>query len=207
MCMNCFLTWQVNLEYLEGKLEALDGEELMKIKDNINCLFQHCIQALGEEHPIRVVNALQVPCWEAGNAVFLPLMRPCIRCWYQTPCFFATEKKWCRQSNCYFLSVEVPSIYSLFTLGKGVDGFRIQEDLMMEDEVHGSEETKGLVHDSGCPFGLSKVLRLCSFVFYFHLFSLISASFSNFRMGQKRKQALEKLVWNLHRKLPQLEAS
>lgn len=69
-CMNCFLTWQVNLEYLEGKLEALDGEELMKIKDNINCLFQHCIQALGEEHPIRVVNALQVPCWATGNALF-----------------------------------------------------------------------------------------------------------------------------------------
>nr|XP_009914564.1 PREDICTED: UPF0668 protein C10orf76 homolog isoform X2 [Haliaeetus albicilla] len=53
---------KVNLEYLEGKLEALDGEELMKIKDNINCLFQHCIQALGEEHPIRVVNALQTLC-------------------------------------------------------------------------------------------------------------------------------------------------
>lgn len=50
----------MNLEYLEGKLESLDGEELMKIKDNINCLFQHCIKALGEEHPIRVVNALQV---------------------------------------------------------------------------------------------------------------------------------------------------
>uniref|UniRef100_H0X1Q9 Armadillo like helical domain containing 3 n=1 Tax=Otolemur garnettii TaxID=30611 RepID=H0X1Q9_OTOGA len=53
---------KVNLEYLEGKLESLDGEELMKIKDNINCLFQHCIQALGEEHPIRVVNALQTSC-------------------------------------------------------------------------------------------------------------------------------------------------
>ncbi|KGL79732.1 UPF0668 protein C10orf76, partial [Tinamus guttatus] len=53
---------KVNLEYLEGKLEALDGEELMKIKDNINCLFQHCIQALAEEHPIRVVNALQTLC-------------------------------------------------------------------------------------------------------------------------------------------------
>lgn len=52
--------WQVNLEYLEGKLESLDGEELMQMKDNVNCLFQHCIQALGEEHPIRVVNALQV---------------------------------------------------------------------------------------------------------------------------------------------------
>ncbi|XP_078202483.1 armadillo-like helical domain-containing protein 3 isoform X6 [Callithrix jacchus] len=53
---------KVNLEYLEGKLESLDGEELMKIKDNINCLFQHCIQALGEDHPIRVVNALQTLC-------------------------------------------------------------------------------------------------------------------------------------------------
>jgi hypothetical protein len=62
--------WQVNLEYLEGKLESLDGEELMKIKDNINCLFQHCIQALGEEHPIRVVNALQVQGWETGEVLF-----------------------------------------------------------------------------------------------------------------------------------------
>ncbi|XP_074987218.1 armadillo-like helical domain-containing protein 3 isoform X3 [Caretta caretta] len=53
---------KVNLEYLESKLESLDGEELMKIKDNVNCLFQRCIQALGEEHPIRVVNALQTLC-------------------------------------------------------------------------------------------------------------------------------------------------
>ena len=59
----------MNLEYLEGKLESLDGEELMKIKDNINCLFQHCIQALGEEHPIRVVNALQVQGWETGEVL------------------------------------------------------------------------------------------------------------------------------------------
>ncbi|MGH0154089.1 UNVERIFIED_CONTAM: hypothetical protein FKN15_037769 [Acipenser sinensis] len=51
---------KVNLEYLEGKLESLDGDELMKVKDNINSLFQHCIQALGEEHQIKVVNALQV---------------------------------------------------------------------------------------------------------------------------------------------------
>ncbi|XP_069467720.1 armadillo-like helical domain-containing protein 3 isoform X2 [Ambystoma mexicanum] len=53
---------KVNLEYLEAKLQSLDGEELMKIKDNINSLFQHCIQALGEEHQIRVVNALQTLC-------------------------------------------------------------------------------------------------------------------------------------------------
>lgn len=42
--------------------------------------------------------------------------------------------------------------------------------------------------------GVSKVLRLCSFVFYFHLFSFISAAFFNFCMGQKRNKALEKLV-------------
>ncbi len=51
---------QVNLEYLEGKLESLDGDEVVKIKDNINSLFHHCVQALGEEHQIKVVNALQV---------------------------------------------------------------------------------------------------------------------------------------------------
>ncbi|XP_043078367.1 LOW QUALITY PROTEIN: armadillo-like helical domain-containing protein 3 [Puntigrus tetrazona] len=50
---------KVNLEYLEGKLESLDGDEVMKIKDNINSLFHHCVQALGEEHQIKVVNALQ----------------------------------------------------------------------------------------------------------------------------------------------------
>lgn len=53
---------KVNLEYLESKLESLDGEELMNIKDNVNSLFQHCILTLGEEHQIKVVNALQTLC-------------------------------------------------------------------------------------------------------------------------------------------------
>uniref|UniRef100_A0AAY3ZY83 Armadillo-like helical domain-containing protein n=1 Tax=Denticeps clupeoides TaxID=299321 RepID=A0AAY3ZY83_9TELE len=53
---------KVNLEYLEAKLESLDGEEVMKIQDNINSLFHHCVQALGEEHQIKVVNALQTLC-------------------------------------------------------------------------------------------------------------------------------------------------
>uniref|UniRef100_A0A8C9V5J2 Armadillo like helical domain containing 3 n=1 Tax=Scleropages formosus TaxID=113540 RepID=A0A8C9V5J2_SCLFO len=53
---------KVNLEYLEGKLESLDGDEVMKIKDNINSLFHNCIQALAEEHQIKVVNALQTLC-------------------------------------------------------------------------------------------------------------------------------------------------
>lgn len=51
---------QVNLEYLESKLETVDGEEVQRIQDNINSLFHHCVQALGEEHQIKVVNALQV---------------------------------------------------------------------------------------------------------------------------------------------------
>lgn len=50
---------QVNLEYLESKLECIDGEEVQRIQDNINSLFHHCVQALGEEHQIKVVNALQ----------------------------------------------------------------------------------------------------------------------------------------------------
>uniref|UniRef100_A0A671TNV2 Armadillo like helical domain containing 3 n=1 Tax=Sparus aurata TaxID=8175 RepID=A0A671TNV2_SPAAU len=51
---------KVNLEYLESKLESVDGEEVQRIQDNINSLFHHCVQALGEEHQIKVVNALQV---------------------------------------------------------------------------------------------------------------------------------------------------
>lgn len=58
--IQCFFFPQVNLEYLEAKLESLDGDEVLKIKGNINGLFHHCIQALGEEHQIKVVNALQV---------------------------------------------------------------------------------------------------------------------------------------------------
>uniref|UniRef100_A0A6Q2YLP7 Armadillo-like helical domain-containing protein n=1 Tax=Esox lucius TaxID=8010 RepID=A0A6Q2YLP7_ESOLU len=53
---------QVNLEYLETKLECLDGDELMKTKDNVNSLFHHCVQTLAEEHQIKVVNALQTLC-------------------------------------------------------------------------------------------------------------------------------------------------
>lgn len=54
------IIFQVNLEYLESKLECLDGEEVQQIQDNINSLFHHCVQAMGEEHQIKVVNALQV---------------------------------------------------------------------------------------------------------------------------------------------------
>uniref|UniRef100_A0AAX7UTM6 Armadillo-like helical domain-containing protein n=1 Tax=Astatotilapia calliptera TaxID=8154 RepID=A0AAX7UTM6_ASTCA len=53
---------KVNLEYLESKLESVDGEDVQRIQDNINSLFHHCVQALGEEHQIKVVNALQTLC-------------------------------------------------------------------------------------------------------------------------------------------------
>uniref|UniRef100_A0A3Q2G2S3 Armadillo like helical domain containing 3 n=1 Tax=Cyprinodon variegatus TaxID=28743 RepID=A0A3Q2G2S3_CYPVA len=53
---------KVNLEYLESKLESVNGEEVQRIQDNINSLFHHCVQALGEEHQIKVVNALQTLC-------------------------------------------------------------------------------------------------------------------------------------------------
>ncbi|XP_061625814.1 armadillo-like helical domain-containing protein 3 [Phyllopteryx taeniolatus] len=53
---------KVNLEYLESKLENVDGEEVQRVQDNINSLFHHSVQALGEEHQIKVVNALQTLC-------------------------------------------------------------------------------------------------------------------------------------------------
>lgn len=53
---------KVNLDYLESKLESTDADEALKIKDNINSLFHHCIQALREDHQIKVVNALQTLC-------------------------------------------------------------------------------------------------------------------------------------------------
>ncbi|XP_056891643.1 armadillo-like helical domain-containing protein 3 isoform X3 [Takifugu flavidus] len=53
---------KVNLEYLESKLECLDGDEVQQIQDNINSLFHHCVQAMEEEHQIKVVNALQTLC-------------------------------------------------------------------------------------------------------------------------------------------------
>lgn len=64
------LMFQVNLEYLESKLESVDGEEVQRIQDNINSLFHHCVQALGEEHQIKVVNALQVNTAQEGVTYF-----------------------------------------------------------------------------------------------------------------------------------------
>lgn len=61
----------MNLEYLESKLESVDGEDVQRIQDNINSLFHHCVQALGEEHQIKVVNALQVTITWIFNCVHI----------------------------------------------------------------------------------------------------------------------------------------
>lgn len=132
------------MEYLEGKLEALDGEELMKIKDNINCLFQHCIQALGEEHPIRVVNALQVPRWEIGNTLF---------CFWWGNIFTAGIKhlvfiSLLLRRSAIYRAVATYCWWRLQTfivcsLWRTVACFRIQEDVVMQDQVGGNGRTRG----------------------------------------------------------------
>lgn len=82
--------FQVNLEYLESKLECLDGEEVQQIQDNINSLFHHCVQAMGEEHQIKVVNALQVCLAEdCPRWVLLCLSTGCISV---TPEILGTER-------------------------------------------------------------------------------------------------------------------
>lgn len=76
--LNSFVTsprFQVNLEYLESKLESVDGEEVQRIQDNINSLFHHCVQALGEEHQIKVVNALQVTTGAHIRSLLIMLMK------------------------------------------------------------------------------------------------------------------------------------
>lgn len=67
----------MNLEYLESKLESVDGEEVQRIQDNINSLFHHCVQALGEEHQIKVVNALQVNAGSYTMVILTGLRRDC----------------------------------------------------------------------------------------------------------------------------------
>ncbi|KAL3182862.1 hypothetical protein MRX96_006668 [Rhipicephalus microplus] len=45
-----------------NKFDSLPGEDLVRLKDTINSLFYHCVQALRSDHRIRVVNALQTLC-------------------------------------------------------------------------------------------------------------------------------------------------
>ncbi|XP_033632908.1 armadillo-like helical domain-containing protein 3 [Asterias rubens] len=53
---------KANVKYIESELGAMDPQRLLKLKENINMLFYHSVVALREDHPIRLVNALQTLC-------------------------------------------------------------------------------------------------------------------------------------------------
>ncbi|RXG60807.1 UPF0668 protein C10orf76-like protein [Armadillidium vulgare] len=47
---------------LEAELSRCAPDQLLNIKDNINALFVKCVDCLGHEHQIRVINALLTLC-------------------------------------------------------------------------------------------------------------------------------------------------
>ncbi|XP_037282600.2 armadillo-like helical domain-containing protein 3 [Rhipicephalus microplus] len=53
---------KVNVNFIQQQFDNLSGEDLVRLKDTINSLFYHCVQALRSDHRIRVVNALQTLC-------------------------------------------------------------------------------------------------------------------------------------------------
>ncbi|CAN8023637.1 unnamed protein product [Ixodes persulcatus] len=53
---------KVNVNFIQQQFDSLSGEDLVKLKETINTLFYHCVQALRSEHRIRIVNALQTLC-------------------------------------------------------------------------------------------------------------------------------------------------
>lgn len=53
---------KVNVNFIQQQFDSLSGADLVKLKDTINTLFHHCVQALRSEHRIRIVNALQTLC-------------------------------------------------------------------------------------------------------------------------------------------------
>ncbi|XP_041477098.1 armadillo-like helical domain-containing protein 3 [Lytechinus variegatus] len=57
-----FFLLKANVSYIENELDKLTPAGLLNLKENINALFYHCVMALEESYPIRVVNALQTLC-------------------------------------------------------------------------------------------------------------------------------------------------
>lgn len=53
---------KVNVNFIKQQFDSLSGEDLVRLKETINKLFYHCVQALRSDHRIRVVNALQTLC-------------------------------------------------------------------------------------------------------------------------------------------------
>ncbi|OPL33276.1 hypothetical protein AM593_03229, partial [Mytilus galloprovincialis] len=57
-----FFLLKVNIGHIESEFDKLSNESLLGLKDNLNLLFYKAVQALKEENPIRVINALHTLC-------------------------------------------------------------------------------------------------------------------------------------------------
>lgn len=53
---------KAHVSHLEQTIESKSVDELLKVKDNLNELFDRCCQALKEDHQIRILNSLQTLC-------------------------------------------------------------------------------------------------------------------------------------------------
>lgn len=53
---------KVNTQYIESEFDKLSGEQLVELMETINNLFYKCVEALKQESPIRIINAIQTIC-------------------------------------------------------------------------------------------------------------------------------------------------
>ncbi|XP_037943088.1 armadillo-like helical domain-containing protein 3 [Teleopsis dalmanni] len=59
---NEFFLLQPNVESLEAEVSKLTNEVFPVVRDNLNLLFQKCIEMLETDHPKRLCNSLQTLC-------------------------------------------------------------------------------------------------------------------------------------------------